>query len=241
MSSLAIPSTHNLSPVTQSLHQEGQQFVSSTKKVADEIISSNSNQSSSSSDSCCHASYRYSFWSPYYFWSPIYVDPYPGYYGRRDDDDGALRFLIGLVAAVAGGIAMYTVGAKVNAIMEADEELSEIQKSKYKFRNLANHGTHQDFLYSKKLTQLADLREGVFKRVKNNAIADLILTIGVVAGSALALTGAFFTGYQMINTGIVIGLVSCAAILFKWGLDSTSKQNERDANAIYSAARDINT
>lgn len=220
----------------QAIYNEGKKLVSSTQKMADEIIGSNNSKVDYDRYDRAYAP-RYSYWYPYSFWSPFCVDPYPTC-GRRDEENG-LRFLVGLIASIIGGVALYTVGAKISTINEADEELRETMVFKSKFQSYAQGATEKDANYCDKLARLADLKAKVFKRLKKEAIKDLTLTVALVSGSVLALIGSLYATIQMVNIGIGIGVVAGAAILVRWGMDSTSKQNIREAQAIQQAIKEI--
>lgn len=223
-----------------SAQRQAQEFINKAKAVADDILGE---ESASASVPCDHIGrvkvyhyYDYGWgWGGWGYGSPVYVIDGGSRRSRRDDDNDAGRVLIGLVAAVIGGIALYKLGGNINRYRQAEEELSDIRPfHKWAMLN-ANTASEADRPFFQKVEKIAELDSRIFKRIKSAAAWDLATTVGIVAGSALALLGSVLAVKACITAGILVGCAAGAVMLFNWGLDSTDRDQRRDAQALRAA------
>lgn len=160
----------------------------------------------------------------------------PSYYGRQSSDAGA-RVLIGIAAAAVGGIAIYYTGQAIQQIGKVGEQLNKIEE----MRNTVNADKSLNPKQRDALNKVADCEAAIFKRIRGNAIANLVLTIAVVAGAALAIVGAIFAIYAVIAAGLVVGIAAGAALILKWGINSGSDTEKKQAQALIDALEAIKT
>jgi len=181
------------------------------------------------------------FWSPsWMFCRPVYVYPSGNCSRRRDRDNDGTAFLIGMIATIVGGIALFAVGSGRNTFKEAKCELEDAAASRTKFSDYeqaAHNNTERNVALEAK--NAAVLKVRICKRIRDSALKDLVFRVGLVAGCALALAGAIFTSPTLITAGLVTGLVVGGSMLFNWGLDSTDKQNINDANKLLEAMNNM--
>lgn len=223
-------------------------FVDSAKKVANDILHPAS--SSSESSGCIgrvhvHHHHHDYWYSP--FWGrPVYV--VESRRSTKEENDRAFRFLVGCIATVVGAIAFFAVGANVGRCQEAEEELADIRSFKRDIRQFS--ATIQDRqcdsmtklnhnILALKLHKIAAIKSSIFKRIKNNAVADLAGTVAIAAASVFAVTGAIVASYPLIVAGTVTGLTAGAAMLFKWGLNSTERHHQRDARDLLQTINEL--
>lgn len=217
-------------------------FVDSSKKVAHDILRPSSTRTNAGySDSIGrvhvhHHHYGYGY-SP--FWGrPVYVIDSGRSRKREDEKDRAFRLVAGITAAVIGAIAYFAVGINLGRSVEAEEELTDIRAFKREIHEIRNSTSQYDQLLPK-LNRIADLKENVFRRIKNNAMSDLAGTVAIAAASTMVLSGALAAYYPLMTAGAVIGLGTGAVMLFKKGFDSTDRHHFRDAREILSVIDEL--
>jgi hypothetical protein len=157
---------------------------------------------------------------------------------RRSDDDGSARFLLGLLAAVVGGFALYHLGTAIKHFREAEEELREIRPFTY-WSIVAGSKENSNLPFCKTIEKIAKLESKIFTRIKHQAGWKLAETAGITAGCALTLVGAIYAVQVYVASGIVLGCVFTGSMLFRWGMDSMEKDHRRDAQAIRTALVDL--
>jgi len=228
---------------TTTLNSDIKGFSQSSTNLAQEILQAQSGSSSYSGPTVIrHYHYYNSPWSSYsYFWqpTPVYIIPTRGYSRYEEDNNNAL--LLGVVAAVVGGIALFTVGTSISTLEDANRELDDTSAFKARFKTYQNIATdakeREKAAYAE---NAACLKEQICQRTKNSALTDLILRVGLFVGCAFALMGAILTVPEWMSVGLITSLVFAGAMLFKAGLDSTDKKNFRDARDLQNAINHLN-
>lgn len=235
-----VPSSHIPASGMAPVKSEIKTFVKRTDLLADEVIgaSSSSTRSYSSGERPVIIRNYYSspWWSPWPMYQPVYVVD-GGSHGRRDDGDW--RFLVGLTAAIFGGIAMFATGRALSRYQDADRELED----NYQFQDRLNTSRYraatpddQELLENAK--HASDLKSRVCSRIRNSALADLVFRVTALFGCGMALAGAFAAAPAWMTAGTITALVAGGAMLFKWGYES-DKYLMQDAHALKAAVRQL--
>lgn len=225
----------------QAMRTEVKNFAKKAECLANEIISKNDSKPYTSDT----VVYHHHHYSPYHFWPSPYYAPRPVVVvdGCRDDrrkkkDDAAL--LIGVAAAIVGGIAVYGFGSAISKSKDASRELGEthaFQRLVGRFQKAADFPKDQCMLFDAK--EAADIQERIHTRIQDSASWDLSLRGGLVLGCGTALAGAIGAVPAAMTAGVVGSLVVGTGMLFKWGLDSSDKDNYRDAQNLKNRVHDL--
>lgn len=133
----------------------------------------------------------YTPWS-YYFYSPFWYQPQPVIVvrNRRDHNDEAIRFLAGVAFAFIGAIAMISIGGACSRLRDAGKELADVKKLRKELDVYHNMNASPDLPYIQEANRLVHLQTRVCRRIRNSALWDLILRVGVAVSSVLAVAGA---------------------------------------------------
>jgi len=170
------------------------------------------------------------------FWPSVYQPVYVTSYNPRPREDNS-NVLTGIFAAVVVGVTTFFVGQAIGSLEDAERELDNAISEKQKFDGYSKHSaTQQERLTATDVVRAAGLKERICRRIKESAITDLILRVGLLAGASLVLIGAIYTAPAWISSGLVVSCAATALMLFNWGLNSTDRNNIRDAEEL----RDIN-
>ena len=160
---------------------------------------------------------------------------------RRDDESGA-RVLIGLAAAILGGIALFATGSAIGRCQEARHDLEDTKLAQDKLDLYQREAPQSDQALVNEAKQATDLKARICKRIKDSAIIDLALRVTLLVGCGFGLFAAFaaFPAAYLI-AATVTAVTAGGAMLFKWGFETTDKQNNRDAMAIRESVRRLAT
>lgn len=183
----------------------------------------------------------YTPWSYYFypsFWYPqpvVYVDR------SRDNRDEATRVLVGVAFAIIGAIATIAVGAAYCRLRDARQELKGTDELQRNLNVYSDMNVAPNVNYVKNVNKLIELKTRICTRVKNSALADLILRIGTFVASALAVGAALtlLPGYFM-PIGVVAATVFGIGMLFKLAMESKRSDIE-DARAIHQTIAALTT
>lgn len=156
---------------------------------------------------------------------------------KEDEVNPVIRVLVGIAAAVVGGIAMYTIGQTINHIRDASDELKDVKTfnkdlKKYDIKYTGNK-------HIESLKKVTSAQQAVFSRIRTNAIWKLALTISLAAAAAFGLAGALVGSAPLIIAGVGVGALVAAGMLLKWGLDSTNKRHVKDAKEIQDTVKEL--
>ncbi len=191
-----------------------------------------------------HHHYGY---SPYWWFMP-YSSPSVVYVGpgadraRRSEEESGQRVLIGVIAMVVGAIALFATGSAIGRCQEASHDLEDSELAKDKLNRYQREAPAGDQALVNEARLATELKARVCKRIKDSAIIDLALRVGLLAGCGLLLAGAFATfPAAFLLAGAVTSFTAGGAMLFKWGFETTDKQNSRDALAIRDSVRRLAT
>lgn len=211
----------------EEVRTEVQKFAKKANRLADQILSENSPTPYTGPVIIRNNYYYGSCWSPWFWYTPhtVYV---PQQSRRERESDN--NFLIGLFAAIVGGIALYAIGSGMSQCEDAHRELEKTHEFQNKLKNFQRNGPAEEQRYVAKAAQTASLKERICSRIKNSAITDLFLRTVLFVGCGLALTGALAFP-PLVLPGVVIAIVGVGGMLFKWGLESSNSQNILDAKA----------
>lgn len=187
-----------------------------------------------------------------YVFAPIIVSA-PTYdggvvYGRRryeEKPSNGLRFFAGVLGAICGGYAIFKIGQAVSTNREAGKELDEIHDFRGRIEGwktnwrMLTQDREPDNQILSKVEKIADCRRNIFSRIKRKSQVDIVLLTGFIAAAILAIAGAIIGSYVMLAVSLALGLGTGAAMLLKWGLDSTTKGHTRDAKEIERYVREL--
>lgn len=171
----------------------------------------------------------------YYNWSnpfcfmpvvtPVYVGP------REPANNETGRAILGIAAAAIGGVGIFYLGQSIQQLTTVKRELDDIRD----FENFAYKDTTLSIEDKNYYMRIAECKKAIFTRIRGNAIANLILTIGIVVAAAFALIGAIINLPALMITGAVLGAVAGGAIILKWGINYGDDVELRQAKSLETA------
>ncbi|MEI8365818.1 MAG: hypothetical protein WCF65_05300 [Parachlamydiaceae bacterium] len=218
------------------LNADLRSFANQTRNMANEMLSAQRGESHSG-PTVIH--YYHDYNRPWWnrscnpFWSPFFVQPvyiFPSQSRSYNDNRGNNNnVLIGIAAAIVGGVAAFFVGSGISALEDSTDALEDTHIQHQKFKDYASQRSQPE--EQQKIQQAlyaASLKERICRRIKSSAVSDLVFRVGVLAGATFAFLGAVCTHPAWITAGIVTGCVFGLAMIFKAGLGS-DKHNFRDA------------
>ncbi|MCP5507316.1 MAG: hypothetical protein H7A37_03315 [Chlamydiales bacterium] len=144
---------------------------------------------------------------------------------RGNDPADTTRFFVGLIGTVVGGFALFSIGRTYNHLVETTKEISTINTFTASLNDVAEEK-------KEKYLEIASHHKAIFSRIRNNAIVNLAMLVGMVASSVFLIAGAIFASGGLMITGGIIGLIIGGAALLKWGLDSTDTYIKEHAEAM---------
>ncbi|MCB1112187.1 MAG: hypothetical protein KDK72_05965 [Chlamydiia bacterium] len=144
---------------------------------------------------------------------------------RGNEPADTTRFFAGLIGTVVGGFALFSIGRTYNHLVETTKEISKINTFTASLNNVAEEE-------KAKYLEIASHHKAIFSRIRNNAIVNLAMLVGMVASSVFLIAGAIFASGGLMITGGIIGLIIGGAALLKWGLDSTDTYIKEHAEAM---------
>lgn len=235
------PSNAGFYPIPKEVvRTEVQNFAEKANYLAEQILAENA-PSTNYTGPVVIRNHYYSdpFWIPWY--QPRTVVPVPECRSRspreRERENNAF---IGVVAAVVGGIAIYSMGSAISRERDANSVLEETHEFQNKLTNYQQLAPVEEQPLVAKASEAAHLKERICTRIKNSAAADLCLRTGLFGGCAMALAGVFAVP-ALITAGTITGVVATSGMLFKWGLDSTNGDNIRDAEALKASVKQLSS
>jgi hypothetical protein len=236
----------------RTLQESAKTFVVSAKKVADKILQPLSSFSQTSSVNSSgnvkihhhhHHCHDYYGWGYVPFWSrPTYViTPYDSYRNQREDNNGALRFFVGLVSTAVGAAAFYAIGSFAKSFGKVERKLVENRTFTAELKNFkeVNTETAESADLVNKLERIANLREKILQRMRKNNIFNLAATVTTAAACVIAVVGAVLGSPAAMAAGTLIGLGVGAVVMVKWGMDTTESKQNRDARALLQAVNEL--
>lgn len=212
---------------------QAQRFLSKADNMACEIIAKHNSTNYEGPVVIRHYHhYNTPFWwyTPYYNPTYIVVPNDRGHRSHYKDDGSAI--LVGIVAAVVGGIALYGAGSAITRVEDSSNELNDT-------RDFKNDLQKRDLQEQQGINKAVSLKERICRRIQNSAIWDLTLRITMVAACATALAGAITSTPVFITAGVIAGLAIGAGMLIKWGVESSDARNYRDAQALRAVIHDL--
>ena len=228
----------------QMLTSDVKEFAKTTDNMAKEILAINTPVEKYNGPVVFRHYHYYNdpfYFSPGPFWYPqpvVVVND--GYQGRRRKEDDNTAVIVGIAAAVVGGIALYTVGSGINKVKDANRELQETHEFQRKLDRYAQFsGIDQNIVYNAR--EVAHVKERICNRIKDSAVGDLALRVTLAASCIVALAGAFAGASALMTAGIIFNLVAVGGMLFKWGLDSSDTDNLRDAYMLRNRIEQLKT
>ncbi|MEX1013086.1 MAG: hypothetical protein WD595_03555 [Waddliaceae bacterium] len=159
---------------------------------------------------------------------------------KKDDNSAAIRIIVGLAATVIGGYAIYKLGEGGRRIIDTGEEIQEIAGRKAELSNRMNcYGNDNVDLnrapaFRAQVLNILGAHSRIFKRTRQNALIDIAITVGVVAGAVLAIAWAVTPIGAIGITALALFMISGGATLFKLGFSDSEKRNRVDAERIQS-------
>lgn len=216
------------------------EFVEKAKSVANDILGSEHAVDGKPREHIGGVKvYHYHDYGWGWYSSPVYViDRHHGYY-KNDDDSGA-RLVLGLLAGVIGGFALYHLGSAIKYFREASQELREIRPFTY-WSIVAKSEDNSNLSFCKTIEKIAEIESRIFSRIKHQAGWKLAETAGITVGCALTLVGAIYAVQAYVGSGIVLGCAFGGSMLLRWGMDSTERDHRRDALEIRAAVTELST
>lgn len=227
-----------VAPQSETVRAGVKHIAQNTNNFANHFISANDNQTSSRT--VVHHHYGYSYIPSWWYFYPQPMVVVDGG-GRGSNDDGAARLLIALFAAAVGGIALYAVGAAIGRLQASRQDLSDARSAQNLLERYSRVASDNDKQYVEEAKHATSLKVKICKRIRNSAITDLALRIIMGVGCGMLLAGALATSPGcLLLAGSVAIATSGGAMLFKWGLESTDRQNGRDAESIRASVQLLN-
>lgn len=216
---------------SQAIRNQIHQFAGKAEGLANQILGENSTQSYQG-PVIIRNHYHYSpFYSSWFYPQPsvIIVD---GGRGRRQNNDNTASLILGIVATLGTLIASYAVGSAIARHNDASLELQDASESLHNFYQYAGYATHNDQEVIQEAIHASSLKQRICARIKNSAVGDLALRITLAVGLGTVAAGAFAASPSLLAVGAVLGVISAAAMLIKWGYESSDKSNIRDAQNL---------
>lgn len=179
--------------------------------------------------------------------------------GKKDSNN---VLLIAAAAATIGAVVTYSLGSAIASYQDASYVLDETEEFQETLASWQQgiEANQQDLVAN--AAQVSLLKARICSRIKNSAIADIVLRSGLLTTCGIALASAaketvvlmggnntlieFATQISsaitepVVNTAIAIGLLSTVGMLFKAGFNSSDRANVRDAQSIKNVVRALN-
>lgn len=190
----------------------------------------------------CHYRRR-RFWPCFSYWpTPVFINP-PGR-GREDRRDGKellLRLAVGVAFVVVGALAAVAVGSAVSRMRDANRELEGdleanipgVDELRSKIKVYKNMTIAPETKYIKLVNKIINLKARICQRIKCSARWDLLLRVGALAGSVLAVLGATAALQPL---AMVVGVATVGVfgmgMLIKELVDRRDGRDIRDANEL---------
>jgi hypothetical protein len=229
-------------PIPQrNIRQDIQSFATKADALADQILSANQPQVSCSHEPVVIIRHYHSPWySPFWYYhpQPIFINNSCSDRGRSNNKDRDAQILLGIAATVIGAVAMFALGSAIPRYTDASSELSET--ADFNARLQYSNPRQQDAELVNEAKYAGSLKERICSRIKRSAEADVALRTLLVAGCGATLAGLIVSNPAFVTAGVVAGLVAGGGMLFKWGFDSSDKQNIRDAHALKGSIQQLN-
>ncbi|HEV8052863.1 MAG TPA: hypothetical protein VGP47_10245 [Parachlamydiaceae bacterium] len=186
--------------------------------------------------------YSYSpFYSPWFYSRPsVIVVNNNGRNRRSNEQDNGKNALLGVVLTVGAVIMSYFIGTAFSSYQDAQRECKEARGSHKKFANFQAYVSPKDYPLLDEARIATGLKDRICSRIRDSALWDLSLRTAVTAGLVLGALGAFSICPPVVGIlGLAICTTSAAAMMFKWGFDSTDRANIRDAQELRISAANI--
>lgn len=177
--------------------------------------------------------YYYStpYYTPWLYSRPSVIVVDNGRGKRGNEQDNGKNILLG-VALTAGALFMsFFVGSAYSTYNDATRERENARNAHREVANFQGYASPNDYPILNEARIMTSLQDRICSRIKNSAMWDLALKIGVTAGLVTGAVGAF-TCPPMLGLGLVIGTASAGAMLFRWGMESKDKMNLLDAQEL---------
>ena len=176
--------------------------------------------------------YSYSpFYSPWFYSRPSVIVVDNGRGRRSNEQDNAKNLLLGVALTVGALVMSYFVGSAFSSYQDADRECTEARESQIKFANYRPYVSPKDFPLLEEARIATSLKDRICSRIRDSAVWDLALRVGVTSGLVIGAVGAF-TCLPVLGVGLSIGVISAGAMLFKWGFDTNDRKNILDAQDL---------
>lgn len=210
-------------------------FCQKTQSFVQQFFAS---ETTSSHTTVHHHYHSYSpFYSPFYYSSPWWYEPSivigDRGRGRNNNDDGA-QIVLSIIATIGALVASYAIGVAWSSLNEANEELDQTKEFENNLWRYQQNAKPEDQVMLAEAREAASLKERICARIVSSSGWDLCLRVSTAAGLALTAVSAALmpVAASTLGVGLVVTVVSLAAMLFKWGSDSRDSANIRDAEAL---------
>lgn len=207
-------------------------IVTKGNDLADQMIPSAVSPDEKASRVVVIRDYYSPFWSPFYspyFFHPVYIhEPRE----RRNDNDAALRILVGFIATLVIGLGAVALGAALNRFQDSSKELNDLRVNQNKLTH-NNSEDNNELQVLKAADEIADFEISICSRIRNSALADLLLRTSLVVSAVFTLLSAFTViSPFFMSAGIISGIAFSAVMLFKLGFENTNRRNIEEAKEI---------
>lgn len=220
-----------IKPTTANMQSDLNTFAARSNNLADQILSQH--EPKAYTGPVIIHDYHYYHPSPFFWYDPsprvVVVNPRPISQKDKDKDNAVL---IGVIATVVGGIALYYLGASIAGYQDATQELDDTTQFQRRLASYAENASDHNQNKINAAGHVAYLNGRICSRIRNSCIVDIALRTAMVGACGLALAGAITTTPAYMTAGAIAGVVTTGIMLFKWGFNGTDRSNIRDAYAL---------
>lgn len=228
-----------------SYRQELKSFLNRSTQLANEIIAKHTRTACEGPVVIRHYHYYNSPWwlfRPVSFYQPsvVYVRDDRNH-GRRGNDsrDRGAAALVGITAAIVGGISLYATGTSISRLQDASKELATTREFKREVAYQARVASPNQRAHISLVRKIVQVNERICSRIQNSAAWDLALRISLVVGCGVAIAGAIVASPYIMMSGATGGLIAGGAMLLKWGIEASDSHNFREAQALKMMIRNL--
>ncbi|MBA3817178.1 MAG: hypothetical protein H0X29_11815 [Parachlamydiaceae bacterium] len=196
-----------------------------------------------------HEHYHYhdsSSWMPWYYSRPTTVivsdrNTSCNTSNRRNSEknDGGVALAVAATGIALGGL--YYVATNLNALWDAESKLNEIKCFNNDLDTFSKIMQPQEELIITEAKQTASLTERICKRTKDSELIGLYLKSGVVASCTSYVAGYCSTLPAIQAIAIGTGLLCTGSLIFKYGIESSTGESIRDAQALNNSIAKLRT
>lgn len=149
---------------------------------------------------------------------------------KKEELSTTHRAAIGLASVITIGVASYFFGQYLGHLKASSEELEEVGE----LRNVIKGSLSE--ADAERINRAAtDVREEIFKNIRNTSLRRLAYATGFVVAAALGIAAAYTAVPVLAAYALVIGGVSGVSSIVEWGFASSDTTNQRLSTKLQTA------